>query len=236
MTFLVAAHYAEQDGAKIELANADPYQGYLLPDLIISAPTELFIENQAGRRQLRFNTTFINQGEGVFEVRGDFDYERELTHATQHLFAANGDKLEKAVGTFVFHPDHDHWHIGEYVVFQLWAVTDHDQPTRLVASTDKMSFCIWDRDEHDLTLPNAPQERVYDLCENEIQGLSVGWADTYRANIEGQELDVTEIPDGRYLVRSEINPDRTMVESNYENNAVELLVELDDMSLRVVQN
>ena len=44
--------------------------------------------------------------------------------------------------------------------------------------------------------------------------------------LEGQYLDVTSVPPGRYLLVHRANPDRSLEESAYDNNAASVLIQL----------
>ena len=57
-------------------------------------------------------------------------------------------------------------------------------------------------------------------------GISVGWADIYDTSVPGQYIDVTGLPPGQYTLEIEVNPERTLVESNYSNNIVTVPVQL----------
>jgi hypothetical protein len=208
----------------------------LLPDLVAIPPEELFIEVAPGVRNIRFSTTFANIGEGPLELRSEHDHEKLTTLATQNISTVENGRIEEVVGEFVFHPDHDHWHIENYIQFTLIKQTPKGVPDEIVAQTDKMSFCIWDEASYDNSLENFSPVQQYVGCENEIQGISVGWSDTYRASVEGQEMDIREVEDGEYTFRMQINPDRNIRESDYTNNIVELKVEIEGNSIRIVED
>ena len=59
-----------------------------------------------------------------------------------------------------------------------------------------------------------------------IQGTSVGYIDRYPAFFHGQDLDVTRLPAGRYVLTHRANPTRSMRELSYSNSSASLLVEL----------
>lgn len=177
---------------------------------------------------------FINQGKGPLEVLGRHGLERQKTKATQKILKVDGSTQNQDIGEFIFHSGHDHWHIENYTIFELWSLKDNNRD-KLLATTNKMSFCLWDEQVYDLTLENASQVQKYVGCNNEVQGVSVGWSDTYDATAEGQELDLSNVSDGVYLVRSVINPDKKILESDYSNNEVNLRVEIRGESL-VIQN
>jgi hypothetical protein len=52
--------------------------------------------------------------------------------------------------------------------------------------------------------------------------------DVYKPNLEGQSLRLTGLRDGRYLLVHRVNVDRRLVESNYANNVVSMLLALRD--------
>ncbi|MGI5827673.1 MAG: lysyl oxidase family protein [Patescibacteria group bacterium] len=198
----------------------------LLPDLVVLPPKELYIEPLLNGRKLRFSTTFINLGKGSLEIRGERDFENWRTQAFQKIYRENGTVEEKFIGTFVLHPSHGHWHIEDYVEFQLWNYDKNGKPIELLTTTNKMSFCIWDEEAYNLEVENAPKTQQYTGCNSDIQGISPGWSDTYRATVEGQELNISSIPDGRYLIRTIVNEDKKIWESNYDNNEARMWVEI----------
>jgi hypothetical protein len=212
-----------------------PRADLLLPDMQLAPPTTLYIRQQAGRKTMRFNTTFSNIGNGPLELTGHKDDEREVVIATQHIRKIDGGSESVVIGEFVYHPTHKHWHVDRYAQFQVYSYDAEGNPQNLMASTDKFSFCIWDEHTYDLSLPGAPQTRQYPRCINDIQGNSVGWGDTYTARTDGQEIDITNIPDGKYLIKSIVNADRTLREINYDNNEAILYIEITGNSLRLLE-
>ena len=58
------------------------------------------------------------------------------------------------------------------------------------------------------------------------EGISVGYGDDYSAFLEGQDLPLDGLADGRYVLVHRVNLDRRLVELSYANNASSLLLEL----------
>ncbi len=56
------------------------------------------------------------------------------------------------------------------------------------------------------------------------QGLAVGWTDIYSLNLPGQEIDITDVPDGDYWLASEVDPDNKFCELNDDNNVARVRV------------
>ncbi len=64
----------------------------------------------------------------------------------------------------------------------------------------------------------------------------MGWGDTYPAKLEGQELNITGIEDGKYLIRSGVNVEGKILESDYTNNFASLYVEIKGNTLIILEN
>jgi len=204
----------------------------MLPDVVPTTPLTLFIRTSGAKKELRFSTTFFNQGKGPLEIIGHTDKEDNITYASQYAYEEGGPGVYRDMGTFVYHPAHSHWHVDQYVFYELWSVDSEGKPDNLLFTTDKMSFCIWDENSKDLGVEGAPQARAYPrTCNGRQQGMSVGWSDTYQANIEGQGVDVTNVGDGTYIFRTIINPDRKILETDYDNNTVDITIEIKGTSL-----
>lgn len=218
-----------------EQKNEPTADNFLLPDLGILEPQELYITSGPETKKIRFSTTVLNHGKGVIEFRGKSDLQRKVTKATQVIQQKDGTNFYQEIGEFVFHPDHDHWHIGDFSEFQLWSIKDNGDFDRILAATDKMSFCLWD--EHPLDGEKQEEDRQYQpTCESETQGISPGWADTYSATLEGQELDISSIQDGRYAIQAIINLDKKIMEASYTNNNVIIYAEIEGSAIRVIKN
>ena len=58
------------------------------------------------------------------------------------------------------------------------------------------------------------------------EGISVGYGDDYSAFLEGQDLPLDGLPDGRYVLVHRVNADRGLKELTYANNAASVLLDL----------
>ena len=83
-----------------------------------------------------------------------------------------------------------------------------------VGSASKTTFCIIDTDRIDHKLPGAPKRAVYTYCGTDVQGMSVGWGDTYRYTLSGQVIVVPGSLNGTYVVEIEIDSFNNLLESN----------------------
>lgn len=169
------------------------------------------IEDNFDNVTLRFSNGVANMGRGRLElIRGAekiLDNGDKIAQAKQRIYE-EGDKTftEKDVGTFEYHREghHDHWHYENFASFELL-----NEEQDLVVKSAKQAFCLVDV----LRITSkfgGPSNSYYleEVCEESpISGISVGWADIYTANLPGQYIEITDIPDGIYWIRSIANPD-----------------------------
>lgn len=212
-----------------------PSEVLLLPDLVVLPPEAIFIQFEQDQKMLRFETSFANMGEADLHLVGERDLDLEVVRAIQTFLTATGEERSEEIGQFVFHPGHEHWHLEEFAQYELWSDPQVGQG-ELVASAEKVSFCMFDYAPYDLTLPDAPQERQYPTCDTEVQGLSVGWLDAYQPALEGQALDITGLPDGRYRLRKLANPARHIIEGNYDNNEASVTIEISGTNVVILED
>lgn len=212
-----------------------PDKDLLLPDLFIETPRNVYIYGSGKNKKLRFTSSYGNKGKGPLELVGNSDPETKLTLATQNIKKTDGTVISREVGQFIFHPQHNHWHVDNYVQYQLWSMKE-GKSDQLVATTNKQSVCLWDQKAHDLSLPGAPQKRFYPFpCDKVIQGFSVGWGDTYNSNIAGQEIAIIDIVDGDYLLKNVVNPDNKISEMTDANNVAEVKINISKNRVRIIE-
>lgn len=202
--------------------------GGRLPDLRTVVPKHLQIQNDHQRELLRFTNGIANTGDGAWDLHAGAPHGDPLvTDAIQRIFAADGITVVCTItgSTFEFHPEHNHWHIGDVALFEVRLAWDDGtggrwgKPLRNdlgEAQSIKVTFCLIDWYQLDDNSPTT--ERVYWECGPEQQGISVGWVDQYHQSLEGQEIDVTGAPPGIYYLVSTVNADRIFLEKNWTNN------------------
>jgi Lysyl oxidase len=205
-----------------------------LPDLVTMIPQQLQIVNPAKgskREVLRFSNGIANIGDGPWRMRPEFptfDPSQPQT-AIQELLDStdsSGDiAYEAVVSQFEFHPEHNHWHIDGVALYEVRASnglpTPHDSDIGPVVGGNaiKTTFCLIDWVRLEGSSNNGKNtDRVYWDCFGSHQGISVGWADQYHHATDGQELDLSRLPEGRYYLVSTANADRVFLERNYTNN------------------
>jgi Lysyl oxidase len=216
----------------------------LLPDVIVRPLTEIRIEKRPGVKLLRFASIIGNAGAGVVELKpdgaaasaendcdGDGDplndrraYQRIFEDVDGNGFFTRGvDAVigRRFAGCSLFHLLHDHWHFEEFARYRLLKT----RTGRVVASSEKVSFCVRDSIRFAGGLPGSPPGWHYGNCtQSSITGLSIGWADYYASTLPGQELDIRGLADGRYCLRTEADPADRLDESDDGNNGRSTLV------------
>ena len=93
------------------------------------------------------------------------------------------------------------------------------------AEGHKASFCLEDSE------CDEGVEKFYNCTNKGNQGISVGCADNYKNNIDCQWLDITDVANGEYNIRVNVNPTRNVPESDYSNNAAYCRVKFDDLTV-----
>jgi hypothetical protein len=224
----------------------------LLPDVVIRPITEIKIKKRKGVKLLRFASTIGNAGTGIVELKPD-----SPTRSAQNDCDGDGDPLNdrkafqriyrdtdgdgvfirgidellgrRFAGCSFFHPAHDHWHFEEFARYRLVKPATG----RIVASSEKVSFCVRDSIRFGPSLPGSPFPAHYGSCtQDSVTGLSIGWADYYGSTLPGQELDVRGLPDGRYCLRNEADPGDRLRESDDRNNGRSTLIRIKGKLVR----
>lgn len=203
------------------------------PDLRALPPSELLPTvvpiDGAEHHVLRFTASIINAGPGPLEIRGDSDSASGRTLVYQRVYDEPGGVAEYPVGTFVFHPAHNHWHFEHFAAYELWTRDAYEAwlasgrqqglPSWQGSKTtgqqlEGESFCL--RDSQPLPQVAAgPATRRYSDCAAAEQGLSVGWADVYPYFLPEQWIDLglAPLPDGEYVLRVVADPLNLLLES-----------------------
>jgi hypothetical protein len=184
----------------------------------------LVTNTTAGTTTLRFSTTSWNNGVGALQLEaGDVDTGSGKQQVYQRIFTSDGGSVLHLAGWFEYHPEHQHFHFDDYALYTLQPV---NAPGGYQLTGSKTTFCVMDTTPINTGLPGAPSQAVYSSCGSTIQGMSVGWGDTYGSHLPGQELDFTDDADGIYALKIEVDPKNLLVESDKTDNTSCLLVSI----------
>lgn len=195
------------------------------PNLIpLGASNLSLVADVSGRSTLRFSTTSWNNGAGPLELAaGGVDTGSGKQMVYQVIYLSDGSSILHFAGAFEYHPEHSHMHFNDYALYTLQPV---DAPGGSERTGAKTTFCVMDTTPIDTRLPGAPGQAFYSSCGRDLQGMSVGWGDTYGAHLAGQEIDFTSNADGIYQLKIEVDPKKVIVESNESDNLSCVLVNI----------
>jgi Lysyl oxidase len=210
-------------------------------------PTDLQIEVVGNERRLRFAASLANFGPGPLLVlpQGRSKCPRGQHPALQVVhrdanndgaFQLKGDKAElrRDVGCMLHHPGHKHWH---YDAMARYSLRRPGSEEALVAH-NKVSFCL--RDNRRVAVPARMQvARQFRRCtrSSQGQGISPGWTDLYKADLNGQWLRLPRGVDGDVLCLDlEADPRGQLIETNEMDNATSIAIRVDGTKVRTVSS
>lgn len=212
----------------------------LLPDLVQKYPREVQVETDTSSGAPRFHIGFLsavnNFGAGPLIVHGHRDnvFQPAMTGDQVVKNADGSQTVRPNVGSVIYvnAVTHQHWHYVGFDRYELRRPSDN----ALVMPDQKSGFCLGDRYEafSETPVPGKPPAPFYtgncapgDTQALEVtEGISVGYGDDYPPIKEGQYVDVTGVPAGRYYLVHRVNSNRALLETDYSNDASSVLVEL----------
>jgi hypothetical protein len=215
-----------------------PVSPELRPDLDQRPPRDLSIVTVTQPRHraflLGFTSASDNVGEGPLTIVASRPHHGVFTmQAAQRVrLAAGGVRTFRGVGflRFVIAPPHRHWHLMDFQRYELRRASDH----RVVIRDRKSGFCLADHWGAAGNVPGKPRRpRFLSNCGQgqpaalQIhEGTSVGYTDRYPAHFHGQNLDVTRVRAGTYVLVHRSNAGLQLRELRYDNNASSLRIRI----------
>jgi hypothetical protein len=205
--------------------------GAQLPDLVQEAPRDLGVVTattaKGPRFRLGFRSAVHNKGTGPLLLDASRPSTEQLNMTASQVVRHDDGRTTVRPGVgqlrYTKAAGHTHWHLLGFEVYELRSVDG-----RLARPSQKTGFCIGDRYDVDFfeDWPNEPPTSIWrqqcGLNRPELLrlrgGMSVGWGDDYDPQLEGQYIDVTGLPAGRYDLVHRVNVDGALLESDYTNN------------------
>ena len=175
--------------------------------------------------RLSFGSTAMTaESGGPLIVKGFRSSPTEPMVADQIIKTTDGspDIRRPNIGQLVYEEypgsvSHRHWHYKGFVRYQLRSVSD----LSLVRPDNKAGFCLSDPDlAPDFCGSLNPGAMAVD------EGLTPGVSDYYNPLLEGQYIDVADVPPGDYWLVHWVNASKEICESDYGNNAAGVKIAL----------
>ena len=206
-----------------------PARGERLPDLDQRAPSQLQVARLGSRYRLGFASAVDNVGLGPLWIRGSRVGSGMLARQ-QVRIVGGGIETHGDAGAIRYRwsASHSHWHLLHFESYELRRARDH----ALVARDRKTGFCLADHYGHarrvrpvrpfflDNCRQGTPGARAVE------QGSSVGYTDRYPPHFHGQNVGLTGVPPGIYVLVHRVNPDGLLRERRYDNNAASVRLRL----------
>ena len=212
-----------------------PRADLLLPDLDQRPPAGIVVRGaERGRQYVGFASAVDNIGDGPLRIRGTrFGADRRMR--ADQLVESRGGPVVVRQGAgemrFEAHPPHHHWHLEPFDGYELRRAADG----ALLRRDRKTGFCLLDR-WGTAPLPEGrrrgPPRFLGDCAAGRPdartveEGSSVGYTDRYPQFFHGQEVEVTGIPAGLYVLVHRANPAHRMRELTFANDVASVLIRL----------
>lgn len=214
----------------------------LLPDLQQEVPAQVAVVRRGRQLRLVFRSAVRNVGRGVLYLDASRPSRASKTMRITQLidgFDRSGRPLEQRavpdVGRLRYFDvrTHEHWHVVGFERFEL-----RRPDGRLAARDRKTGFCVGARYAASAAAARASRAPVrYTDFDGEcgpkrpnarrvVIGLTPGYGDDYKPEVEGQFIDISRVRPGRYQLVHRTNERERIVEAGYANNAAAVLVEL----------
>jgi hypothetical protein len=187
--------------------------------------------------KMKFSATSWNSGNGKLELVPRSPQTDPTTGQTkqpvdQRVYCSGGSYYDRPAGSAEYHPAHNHVHFNDYANYMLEEDTASPQSPR---KGTKTTFCIMDTTAVNIQLSGASASAVFSTCPTQdpdfnTQGMSVGWGDTYGANLAGQNLFIGDLAPGMYRLRQVFDPKGLLLETSESDNESCRRVEIGDGS------
>lgn len=222
----------------------------LLPNLVVLAPLDVYVAEgplgcdvyeqaeQGARRCLRYDSTVVNYGRGPLELRYMVDQAGRDQDLVQRAYLSDGSYRDRSAGRYELHAAHGHFHYAQFVMARLWR---SDAAGRLldeepVRESRKNGYCLYDAENY-WSEHKRSTERRYEsgtLCRPfegtppvQVNGLSVGWGDTYESSLTDQFVEVSDLGPGHYVLELLVDPNDLLRETDESDNSAFVHVFLD---------
>ena len=213
-----------------------------LPDMQMEVPTSaISIGTTGGTKQLRFTHITWDAGTGPFEIdpaynamTGTATFSQEIYNSPSAGVWAKDHSVPLPVTGVFDPPDNYQFPLTSFTLNQ---VNTDGSLGAVVATSPKKDYCITG-DTFVGGVPNAPNSSFIpqNNCTDPTKplGWSVGWGDEYDQTDPGQPIDLTNVPNGTYILHGVVDPQHLLTESNPMNNVTDTLLQISGTTVTVL--
>lgn len=196
---------------------------------------------QLNGNEIRFNTLFANQGDGLFEIRRGPDIDANRHEVLQRVYLNNdfgSEFVDINIGSAPIagtpgSPNPNDLNVIWFEDFTKFSLHEAPVVDGLITVGDEVASDVktsWRLSANRGPLPGYPGNtpRYTGTDQTVEQRISVGWADLYSSGSNGQFVDITGVAFGpRYWLRQTVDPNDRIHETDETNNAFEILIDLN---------
>jgi hypothetical protein len=158
---------------------------------------------------LSFDTTTLERRERAVGVDcGHVDSRAKKQQVYQRVYKSDGTFADYLAGTFIWHKLHNHFH---FRAVRRVHPPARQCPGRFTADQPEDHLLCHGQHAGRSHLAGSPSTSVYSTCGNVKQGMSVGWGDSTGVFSRVRPSNVTGLPNGRYNLIIEVDPQRRSV-------------------------
>jgi hypothetical protein len=154
----------------------------------------------------------------------------------QRIYRSDGTSWTRPAGNVDLHKVHDHYHYQKYSKSDAYAIDANGNPVGApVAEGEKEGFCLADTDvvkrQHQRfvapminTAPGCLEPRSFSpdgTISEYVEGEGPGNGDTYGPDLPDQFENGNSLYNGVFIVRTVVDPDHKLLESNPHNNCIQ---------------
>jgi hypothetical protein len=211
-------------------------RGLLCPDLRMSAPFDIEVDQEGGTPILRAANSINSVGDGPAELHGERSG-RFTMDAVNRVYKKNGGRVIFKTGAELVFKNipgqGPYWKWRDAAKVELWSLGPDGNRIKRVAVGEKQVYCLRDLVHTNPDLPDSPGRAVYPGCsQNPNQkertlGTSVGWSDVYPSSYYEQYVKLNHLPRrGCYAYVHIADPQNGIYEMDEENNEASTTVYL----------
>jgi Lysyl oxidase len=131
------------------------------------------------------------------------------------------------------HPGHRHWHFDAMAAYSLRR-PGSEEP---LVARNKVSFCLRDNRRIPGQRVVVRREHFGRCARTSRQGISPGWVDVYKANLDGQSLRLPRGVNGEVVCLDlQADPRGRLAETDETDNATSVALRIDGTRVRRINS